>query len=85
MIRKITITISLIIILAIGFRLKFGVYRHNEFVWENYLFMKHRLIWKWRFYSPIGMSDLTLNDLTEEEKKEEILFNEFIIEQGLSK
>ena len=62
----------------------FGVYVHDEF-YNECLFIKHRPTWKWKFYSPFGMSDLTMEDLTEEEKKEQLLFYEFVRDQGLSR
>ncbi|MEZ4983633.1 MAG: hypothetical protein R2795_01115 [Saprospiraceae bacterium] len=71
-------------ILGIGIRNWFGIYMHDEFG-EKYLFMKHRSTWKWKFYSPIGQSDLTLNDLDSLSKSEELMFGEFIRQQGLSK
>ena len=71
-------------ILAIIIRLFFGVYIHDEFG-DPYIFIKHRPTWKWKFYSPLGMSDLDINDLSETKKLEQLLFNEFIRDQGLSR
>ncbi|SFT89924.1 hypothetical protein SAMN05216474_3036 [Lishizhenia tianjinensis] len=65
-------------------RLFFGVYTHDEFG-EKHLFIKHRPHWKWSFYSPIGMSDKKLENLDEERKYEQLMFNEFVREQGLSR
>lgn len=70
--------------IVISFRFWFGVYDHNEFA-ETALFMKHRPIWKWKFYSPIGMSDVQLEDLSEEKQKEQLLFKEFVTDQHLSR
>ena len=84
MIRLYIISI-LLTITIISIRLKFGVYCHDEFVWEKHLFIKHRLTWKWKFYSPIGMSDMTLDDLTDEQREEQILFYEFVRDKGLSR
>jgi hypothetical protein len=78
------ILISLTII-GIGIRLKFGVYSHDEFIWEKHLFIKHRITWKWHFYSPVGMSDLTIDERAAEIKEEEILFDEFVRSRGLSR
>lgn len=69
--------VSLLILLTITFRLFFGVYEDDEFA-EKSLFIKHRPTWKWEFYSPIGMSDLSLNDLTKEEQTEEEYYDEFL-------
>jgi hypothetical protein len=68
--------IILFIIIAL-FRLFFGVYVDDEFGDES-LFIKHRPIWKWKFYSPIGMSDLKMEDLTKEKQIEEKYYDEFI-------
>jgi hypothetical protein len=79
-------TILIVIVLSIGivFRMYTGIYIHNEFG-DAHFFVKHRPIWKWKFRSPIGMSDLKLSDLNEKEKKEELYFEEFITNQGLSR
>lgn len=58
-------------------RLFFGVYVDDEFGDES-LFIKHRPIWKWKFYSPIGMSDLKMENLTTEKQIEEKYYDEFI-------
>ncbi|MBF4486738.1 hypothetical protein [Flavobacterium sp. CSZ] len=65
-------------------RLFLGVYEHDEFA-ESHLFVKHRPTWKWKFYSPQGMSDTKLEELTEEKQIEQKYFNEFITDQGLSR
>lgn len=67
----------LVVVLFTLFRLFFGVYVDDEFGDES-LFIKHRPIWKWRFYSPIGMSDLKMEDLTKENQMEEQYYEEFI-------
>lgn len=74
----------LTIILFVGIRLWFGVYVHDEFC-DKHIFIKHKPVWKWKFYSPVGMSDLKLEDLSPEKQYEQKMFNEFIKEQGLSK
>ena len=56
-------TIVISVILSIRFFC--GVYIHDEFG-EKHLFLKHRPIWKWKFYSPIGMSDLKMEELSKE-------------------
>jgi hypothetical protein len=63
--------------IIILFRLFFGVYVDDEFGDES-LFSKHRPIWKWKFYSPIGMSDLKIEDLSKEKQIEEKYYEEFI-------
>ena len=54
-------------------RLWMGVYSHDEFG-GTHIFFKRKPIWKWSFYSPIGISDLRLEDLTPKKQKEELLF-----------
>ncbi|WP_217491456.1 hypothetical protein, partial [Polaribacter reichenbachii] len=72
-----------ILILIIGILIvsKFwvGIYTHDEFGGKN-IFIKHRPIWKTFFYSPRGMSDLKLSEMTTEKQNEQILFDEFILE-----
>lgn len=58
-------------------RLFCGVFEHDEFN-EDIYFIKHRPIWKWRFYSTIGMSDLDTSNLSSEQKREQKLFDEFV-------
>ncbi len=76
--------LSLIIVLTLGISIRFytGVYIHDEFG-SKHFFIKHRPIWKWTFYSPIGMSDKNINDLSDTEKLEQKLFDEFITKQGI--
>ncbi|KAF2515188.1 hypothetical protein [Flavobacterium foetidum] len=75
-----------VFILSVGIttRLFVGVYEHDEFA-ETDFFIKHRPTWKWRFYSPIGMSDLRMEDLSKEEQTEQQYFNEFVRDRGLSR
>lgn len=80
--KKIILTISIVIV-GLLIRLYCGIYRHDEFA-ENHFFIKYRPSWKWKFYSPIGQSDLKFEDLTPEKQIEEKYFNEFVREQGFS-
>jgi hypothetical protein len=75
------ISIALIVLLI---RLYCGVYVHDEFG-DKCFFIKHRPTWKWKFFSPIGQSDLKLQDLTPENQTEQKYFNEFVRDQGLSR
>ena len=59
-----------------------GIYEHDEFA-VKHAFIKHRPIWKTFFYSPRGMSDLKLSEMSPEKKKEQILFDEFILENQI--
>ena len=81
--KKISILVS-IFIAGLVTRLFCGVYIHDEFA-EKHFFIKCRPSWKWKFYSPIGMSDLKMEDLSKEQQIEQKYFNEFIINQGLSR
>ena len=74
-----TIIISVILLI----RFFCGVYIHDEFG-EKHLFLKHRPIWKWKFYSPIGMSDLKMEELSKENQLEQNYFNAFVSKRGLS-
>ncbi len=65
-------------------RLFCGVYIHNEFAGKHF-FIKHRPTLKWTFYSPIGMSDKKIEELSKEEQIDQKYFNEFVLDQGLSR
>ncbi|MBS7252414.1 hypothetical protein [Flavobacterium branchiicola] len=81
--KKITIGVFAFAI-VITIRLFCGVYHHDEFA-EKYFFIKYRPVWKWTFYSPIGMSDRKIEELSKEEQLEQKYFNEFITDKGLSR
>jgi hypothetical protein len=51
---------------------------------KDIFFIKHRPVWKWEFYSPIGMSDMKIDELSKEKQIEQEYFNEFVLDQGLS-
>ncbi len=74
--KKLSIVISIVTFLILV-RLFFGVYVDDEFG-EKSIFAKHRPTWKWEFYSPIGMSDLKMDDLSKEKQIEEKYYDEFI-------
>lgn len=61
-----------------------GIYIHDEFG-EKHFFIKHRPTWKWKFYSPIGMSDTKFEELNIEKQIEQRYFDEFVSKQDLSK
>ncbi|KIX22204.1 hypothetical protein SY27_05980 [Flavobacterium sp. 316] len=61
-----------------------GLYSHDEFGGKH-LFIKHRPIWKTYFYSPQGMSDMKISEMSVDKRTEQILFNEFVYNQGLSR
>jgi hypothetical protein len=73
-----------IFISVLTIKLFCGIYIHDEFA-EKHFFIKHRPYWKWIFYSPIGMSDNEIEDLSEENQIEQKYFNEFVRNQGLSR
>lgn len=76
--KKVLIIASSILFL---FTLKFcvGIFKHDEFGY-NVVFIKHRPIWKTYFYSPRGMRDWELNDMPAEIKHEQVMFDEFVLE-----
>lgn len=76
--------IIFICLIIISIRLFCGVYIHDEFG-EKHFFIKSRPIWKWTFYSPIGMSDKKIEALSKAEQTEQKYFNEFVRDQGLSR
>ncbi|WP_369995670.1 hypothetical protein [Winogradskyella sp.] len=81
--KRIVLVFSVVLLLVLG-KFWIGIYEHDEFGSEH-IFIKHRAIWKTYFYSPVGMSDLLISDLTIEKQKEQILFDEFVSSKGLSK
>ncbi len=81
--RKIGIGVFIFAII-LTIRLFCGVYHHDEYP-EKHFFVKHRPAWKWSFYSPIGMSDTKMEELSKERQIEQQYFNEFITDQGLSR
>ena len=82
--KKIISTGIFIFTTVLTIRLFCGVYIHDEFL-ERHFFIKHRPTWKWTFYSPLGMSDNKIEDLSKEKQTEEKYFNEFVRDQGLSR
>ena len=74
-ISKVFLIVGLLLCLKV--RLFSGVFEHDEFGDDVY-FIKFRSTWKWRFYSPRGMSDLELKQMTIEQKNEQLLFDEFV-------
>ncbi|MDC1324426.1 DUF4952 domain-containing protein [Flavobacteriaceae bacterium] len=71
------IVTSIAIVLLI-LKLFVGVYEEDEFFYKD-LFVKHRPVWKTYFYSPRGMSDKTLSEMPKKEKREQIMYDEFIL------
>ncbi|MHA3047734.1 hypothetical protein JSO59_010320 [Riemerella anatipestifer] len=74
---KLKISVLLVLILVIIVRLFCGIYVHDEFAETNF-FIKHRPTWKWKFYSPQGMSDTKFEELTTEQQIDQKYWNEFI-------
>lgn len=67
----------LILVIVLPSRLFIGIYTHDEFG-ETHFFVKYRPIWKWSFSSPIGMSDMRIEDLPSDKQEEERYFEEFV-------
>ena len=59
-----------------------GLFRDDEF-YEPTLFTKYRPTFKVNFYSPVGMQDLELKELTPDRQLEEIAFEEFVMQQHI--
>lgn len=66
----ITLVVFKIVILI---KLFTGIYIHDEFG-ERHFFIKYRPIWKTIFYSPRGMSDRKLSEMTTKEQTEQKLY-----------
>jgi hypothetical protein len=77
MVKKLSSILVIVILVVIG-KFWIGVFEHDEFYYND-VFIKHRAIWKTYFYSPRGMSDLKLSEMTQEEQTEQILFDQFVI------
>jgi hypothetical protein len=59
-----------------------GIARDPEF-YEPTIFVKYRPTIKLHFYTPIGESDLKIEDLSQEKRREELLYRDFVINQGV--
>ncbi len=59
-----------------------GLFRDDEF-YKPGLFLKHQPTFKMIFYSPIGMSDLLIEDLPNIERAEEIAFQEYVVKKNI--
>lgn len=76
--RKVVILLLTISILILS-KFWVGIYTHDEFGGKH-IFIKHRAIWQTFFYSPRGMSDMKLEDMSAERQKEQKLFDEFVLD-----
>ena len=74
--------ISFLILFGITSKFWIGVYEHDEF-FNNVFFIKHRPIWKTFFYSPRGMSDMKLSQMSIDNQVEQKLFDEFVLEHQM--
>lgn len=65
--------------LLLVFVLRFfsGIYKDDEHS-GKYFFIKNTPTWKWYFYSPRSMSDLQLDDMSKEKRKEQIMFDKYV-------
>jgi len=71
------ILIGLFLMLLLVLWLFGGVYKDDEFA-GKFFFIKHKPAWKWSFYSPRAMSDLPLTEMSEEQKKEQAMYDQFV-------
>lgn len=82
MVKKKKIAFSVIIVLII-LKLFGGIYEDDEFE-EKYFFIKNKPSFKTYFYSPRGMSDMTIEQMSENQKNEQMLYDEFVYNRLLS-
>ncbi|KRB56497.1 hypothetical protein [Flavobacterium sp. Root186] len=82
--KKKVLIIIFISVIIFSIKLFCGVYIHDEFAGKHF-FIKYRPILKWTFYSPLGQSDKKIEELSKEEQIEQKYFNEFVLDQGLSR
>ncbi|PZP43922.1 MAG: hypothetical protein DI598_15160 [Pseudopedobacter saltans] len=75
---KLKLLIFTLFISAIIIRFFCGIYVHDEFAETNF-FIKYKPTWKWKFYSPRGMSDLKFEEMSAEQKTEQKYWEEFIV------
>lgn len=69
--------IFLLLLVLIIVKLFIGIFEDDEFN-ERYLFIKHKPTFKTYFYSPRGMSDKDSNQMNENEKKEQNMYDEYV-------
>ena len=74
----ILIVVSVILISLFG-----GVYEDDEFN-ERFFFIKSSPTLKWYFYSPRGMSDLKISEMTEEQQYNQIMYDKYVPSRLLS-
>lgn len=74
---------AIFIIFFIFFYLFTGVYKDDEFN-EKYFFIKNLPTWKWYFYSPRYSSDLRLENMSEIERYEQEMYDQYVSSKLLS-
>ncbi len=79
---RIYLTIGTILLLVTW--LFAGFFRDEEF-YESHIFFKYKPTFKVFFYSPIGESDVSMKELSKEQQKEQIAFEEFVLKQKAKK
>ncbi|TDO20937.1 hypothetical protein [Pedobacter duraquae] len=75
--KKAIIFSSIFLLFLLVGRLYTGIYKDDEFD-DSYFFIKNAPAWKWHFYSPRGMSDLKLIDMTVAQQNEQIMYDRYI-------
>jgi hypothetical protein len=75
--KKALIIICSCLMLALIVRLFCGVYVHEEYG-DDVFFVKQKPTLKWRFYSPIGMTDLKMEQLAPEQQEEQKAFDTYV-------
>jgi hypothetical protein len=79
---KVAVGVSLASLLVLITWLKLGVYTDREFGDFYYVFPKHRLSFRFYFYSPSGESDIPMSSLTPAQQEAEMAFEDFVERSG---
>lgn len=71
--------LPLIFIVIMGVvRLFGGIYKDDEFQ-GKFFFIKNKPTWKWSFYAPRAMSDASLDEMSNEKKKEQLMYDQYVL------
>lgn len=73
----------LYIFLGVFIYLFSGVYENDEFN-EKFFFIKKYPTYKWYFYSPRNLSDMKIEEMNDEQKYEQIMYDKYVHNRILS-
>lgn len=68
---------AILLIWIVSVKLFGGVYKDDEFGQKKF-FIKHKPSWKFYFYSPRSMSNVTLEEMPENKRSMQIMYDEFV-------